>query len=243
MELLGVARTVRRHWMVAIVGLVLAVGLAYVTYTNRAPSPFTSTTTLLVTQPGLLYGTTSEANPTGLYPYAYLYAQIAQGDKIRTAIKAPPGSITTAVATTGAFGSGNPLPFLFLTAKAPTSAGARSLAAAATQALREYVTSGQELSHVPKGSRVLLDVVTAAPAGEQVGARRRVVILPGVVFLTVILVALGVMFGLENVSQAPEEARSGSKPTQHRRWLPGAETDGLETLEPTAIRGGFRRRT
>jgi hypothetical protein len=129
-----------------------------------------------------------------------------------------------------------------VTAKAGTAAGAHSLAAAATQALRSYVTRGEELSHVPPAKRVTLEIVSAATAGEQMAARRRVVILPGVVLLTVILVTLGIIFALENVSQSPEEQGLRSQPAQPRRWAPGTTTEGLEALEPAAARGGLRRR-
>ena len=108
MELREVARVVRERWILAVCGLLLATGLAYLTYVSRTPSPYASTTMLFVTQRG--YGFSNGVNGGQLVGNAYLYAQFAQSDRTRRAIGAEPNSIFAAVVTSGAFGSGIPSP-------------------------------------------------------------------------------------------------------------------------------------
>ena len=251
MELRDLAGIVRRRWLVALVGLVLAIGLGFVTYLKRSDNSYTSTTTVFVTQQGFPFAspTTSGTgvNPGELSTLAFLYAQIAQSDSILRSIGAPFNSISATVATSGAFGSGNALPFINLTGTATTAGEAQQLATSVTSALRRYVIAGEQAANTPAGQRVDLQVLNAAPRGKPVAARTRVVILPGVVFLTVILVFLGFIFMLENMSK-PRETKVEPRPADElaRGVSPvrvGGGSESAELIDPRAGRSGLLRRT
>ena len=243
MELREVARVVRKHWILAICGLLIAAGLAVVTYIGRTPSPYSSTTTLFVTQKG--YGFSNGVNGGQLISNAYLYAQVAQGDLVRREIGAKPKSIVAGVVTSGAFGTGNPLPFVQLAAQADTAAHAEALAAAATKALQRYVAEGQAALHTPESLRAQIQVLNAPTPGKRPAARTRVVIMPAIVFLTVILLSLGAIFAIENLSTTTGSIDSrllvDSKAGTRSRWSALPSNGESETVHSAPTATSLRR--
>ncbi len=168
MDLQEVTRTIRRHWIIAVLGLALAVGLGALTYTARGKSKYTSTATLFVRQGKFPYaGSISNAAANdNLTNLAFLYAQIAQSDVIRETIGAPPNTLAASVVTSGAFSSGVSLPFLDIAAEDYSPAGAQRRAQATVSALRRYVLQGELSAGTPVSSRVSLQEITAAQPGK-----------------------------------------------------------------------------
>ena len=248
MELRDVFGIVRRHWIVALVGLVLALGLGVATYAARGKQKYSSTATLFVTQGRSAIASAGNAtgNPTDLAGFAYLYAQIAQSDLIRNSIGAPPDSIGASVVTSASFGTGTPLPFLNISGQAYTAEGARLRAEAAAAALRSYVRKGEVTAGTPVGSRINLEEISAAYPGAPEAARTRVVILPLVVVITVLLLTLGLIFLIENVTRPRSVQDVGphadardvqtDEPVRRRsNWMQG----GSGRAEQGSTRGGF----
>jgi hypothetical protein len=252
MDLRRVAHIVRKHWIVASIGFVLACGLGVATYLASPKTKYSSTATLFVTEPGFPFASPASGavypNQLGNFTnLAYLYAQIAQSDQIRRAINAPLNSITANVVTSGAFSTGTPLPFLDISAQGKSPSDSQRLAEAATAALRTYIISGEAASHAPRSARVTLQQINAPAPGQAVHQRTRVVLLPAVVFLTVLLLTLALIFILENARQ-PEAAAvgdglKGGDSVSRRAWTRGTAEDD-ETLEQAEMPRGatWRRR-
>jgi hypothetical protein len=248
MELREIVQAVRKHWIVASIGFVIACGLGVTAYQFRSDSQYTSTSTIFVTQRGFPYASSTQAG-TGVDPgllsaLAYAYSQLAESDAIRRSIGAPINSIRGAVLTTGSFSTGNPLPFIQITGVAKTASGAQVLATAATRALQRYVQSGQSAAATPPSERVQLQVISAPLPGKPVAARTRVVILPGVVFMTILLATLGFIFILENASRRPEavtkDDRGPGDSPAHGNW---PQHEPVERLAAEASSGSaFLRR-
>lgn len=241
---------VRKRWILAACGLLLATGVAYFAYVARTPSPYTSSTLLFVTQRGYGFssaGSTQGADGAQLITNAYLYAQFAQGDQIRRAIGAQPDSIFATVVTSGFGGSGSPLPFIELTAKAKTADGAKALALASTRALQQYVAAGQAAAQTPAPQRSRLQILNAPSPAERVATRTRVAIMPAIVFLAVILVTLGAIFALENLSHATAAAGSrqwfASRADVDARLRARGSIGESEIVHSGAPEGSFRRRS
>lgn len=199
----------KRFKRVAIGGTVAAVILAILAYGTPGPHGLTphgsvtwqSQAELLLTQDSTAYG---RANPqaitTGIAGYinglSPLYAQIANGDAVQSAIRASkiPGVVT------GAEGidplTGNYTPWFTLTATAPTAADATRLSARAVTALQNYLLHTQDATNVPESQRISLQVVRGGlPATIAASPKPTIAIL---VFLALISGTIIVMFSLEN---------------------------------------------
>ena len=252
MELRELGRVIRKRWVVALIGLALAIGLAVLTYENGPARKYTSNATVFVTQAGFPFAnppsTGASVNGAQLTSYAYLYSQIAQSDAIRAEIGAPLNAITATPLTTGAFGTGEGLPFIGLTVTASSPHEAQFLATHLTLALNRYIVDGENANHTPTTERVQLQTISAPQPGKAVASRRRVVILPAVVFITIILLTLGLLFMLENWSRREEEGApeyeqraagstpgaAGSTPGRSR-WITGrpSVSDRVESKQPS----------
>jgi hypothetical protein len=243
------AQIIRKRWLIAAIGVVLAIALGIAAYAARAGSQYTSTTTLFVTQPGFPFtGPSTSANGSSVDPgqlsnFAYLYAQLAESDAIRLSIGAPPNTINATVITSGAFSTGNALPFIDITGVGQTAAGAQARSKAATRALQQYIRAGQAAANTPHSQRVQLRVINAAEPGKPIAARTRAVILPGVVFMTVILLTLGLIFMLENLSRPAQPARGEVQVEERSRRSPSWADLPVEQVESgSSGRGGLLRR-
>ena len=106
----------------------------------------------------------------------------------------------------------NPLPYINLSGFATTQAGAVALANAGARALDDYIVGQQQANGIPKSKRVLAEVVSSARSASVSTARKKTT--PVVVFLTVLLAAIGLAFVLENLRpriralEAEEEQRA-----------------------------------
>lgn len=150
-------------------------------------------------------------NPINDPSQLFVYAQLLQSDQIRRQIRAPINAIAANVVTTGAFSTGNALPFLAITATAPSSTGAQALAARAAAGIQRYVSVGQVAAQTPAAARVSLTLVNAPLPGKPVTTRTRVVVLPGIVFITVLIATLGLLLVLENLARPDETAKSSQQ--------------------------------
>jgi len=91
----------------------------------------------------------------------------------------------------------NPLPYIDLSGFSTTPAGAVALANAGAKALDDYIVGQQQANHVPKSRRVEAQVVSSARSAIVSAPRKKTT--PIVVFLTVLLAAIGLAFVLENL--------------------------------------------
>jgi hypothetical protein len=241
MELREVLRIVRKRWLIALVGAMLAIVAAYETYAHRAAAQYQSTSTVFVAQgryPVVAASAPNGANLTGL---ALLYSQIAQSDLIRNAVHARPNAISAGVITSGPNGTGSALPFFTITATANSGTGAQVLAEAATTAVQQYV-AGSQPGRTSPSNRISLQVVTPPAVGTALSTRTRVVLLPFVVLLTILLVTLGVIFLLENLSRTPQagiESGQAAEGPGRSRWLEGAGGGGA--AQASSIQSGLAR--
>jgi capsular polysaccharide biosynthesis protein len=194
MELREVVNIVRRHRVIAVVGVLLAIVLSAATYVVSQNGKYSSSATIFLTEQGFPYSSpaTGAGYPQQLGNFANLasiYAQIVQSDAIRLSIGAPLNSITANVVT--AASTGTTLPFLDITATGSSPSQALHRVKAASAALRRYISAQERAAHAPAAARVTLHEVNAPLPGVPLQTRTRVVLLPGVVALTVLLATLG----------------------------------------------------
>jgi hypothetical protein len=91
----------------------------------------------------------------------------------------------------------NPLPYIDLSGFSTTPVGAVALANAGAKALDDYIVRQQQANHVPKTRRVVAEVVSSATSAIVSAPRKKTT--PIVVFMTVLLAAIGFAFVLENL--------------------------------------------
>jgi hypothetical protein len=187
----------------------------------RQSETWGATTTLFLTQPGFPYGYTilpyAEAGKTvpggaaGTQPVplyatpatfaqvAVYYAPFAQSDAFRALLRSrtPIRGIVQAqsVQQTGSYNT--PLPYINMTAYAANAGDAKTLANTAGTAFRDYIVGLQNANKIPAGKRVDIQVISRAHRALLSAGRRKTT--PIVVFLTVLLAAIGLAFVLENL--------------------------------------------
>ena len=174
-----------------LLGLILALLASYQVgpsgIKKRGTSVYSSTSSVLVTQPGFPEGrsvfpatppptSTSEtgevvvtppnrlefADPGRFPNLAELYAQLATSDQVRTRIKSQPNPAQiTALAMPNASGS-QILPVIQFTTTAPNAEGALSLNKETADALRGLIADQQAENKVPSNQRIELPTLNAA---------------------------------------------------------------------------------
>jgi len=222
-ELFG--RVIWRHKVVVLIGLVLAVGLAFLSYvrvdrhgiTYRDAETWVSYETVSVTQAGFTEGrlNATGAEPSRLTLLAVLYSKYVDADGVRNRIW-PNGShgesIEAAPVQTAQGGSSSLLPLISIAAFSHDAAKAQHLATRTTEALMGYIARRQDDASVPTAQRVELQPVKRALSNKPVLWQGRSKALPIVIFLTALIAAIALAFILENlnpriaaVSDAEEE--------------------------------------
>jgi hypothetical protein len=147
-----------------------------------------------------LLGTRQFADPTRFPSLAVLYAYLAMSDPVkRIILRSGPveGSVVASPVVSTQSGYGTTLPLVAISGTGPTPQAAVSLTIRATNAFRSFLEQQQAGNQIPAQNRVLLTVITKADPPQLVAGRSKT--LPIVVFVTVLLAVLGLVFMLENV--------------------------------------------
>ena len=247
MDLRLYSRVLWRFRLLVAVGLVLACLLSFLSYASlsfaggsptlkyRQPQTWRATVVLFVTQRGFPYGysvlPTNVQTPGGVTPtnfgspgwFASLarnYAPFVQSDpftamlKHRTKIK---GTVNAQAAVDSHNAS---QPYIDLNAFAATQPDAMRLGNTAASVFRQYIVQQQVANRIPAKKRVVLQVITSANKHNTTLAAGRKKTTPIVIFLTVLLAAVGLAFVLENlrprVRSLPSD-EEGQQPVAARR--------------------------
>ena len=230
MDLRSAAEAIRSHRRVAYVGVGLAFLLSILAFAKpvadvpplepREPVEYESTVRLFITQPGFPWGRsvlrvieeqTVEGDPSRFAALALLYAQLANSAVIQREVvldgeRLPDIETSEVVATvvpTSEF-STNPLPLIDITALHTSADGSQQLARDTAIELRNYVVKGQTEAGTPESERIVLLQIDAADPGEAVGTP--VLSLPVIVFTTIVLLTLGLIFTLSNLERTTRGA-------------------------------------
>lgn len=204
---------VKRYKRLSIGGALLGVTLAVLAYGTpslshgfptvvpRGSVTYESDAQLLITQPTGLYGRLAPNASGQLQDPAYMstlspiYAGIATGDAVQSAIRA--SKIPGKLAASGGVdpNTGNYLPFVNLVATGPTTRDAVALSKIAIASLQAYAARMEAASSVPTNERIYLEVVKT---GRPVLASGHKVMIPILVLVAVFTGLITVLFSLEN---------------------------------------------
>jgi hypothetical protein len=232
MELRSIAEAIRCHKRIAIIGAVAAIVLAFFAFARidmenvppleRRDGPdYQSTVRLFITQAGFPWGRSAlryttekqgtppvlEGDPDRFATLAVLYSQIANTDRIlgqvgldgKKLIDIPEATVVTSVVNASRF-SENPLPLIDIIGTHSTALGAQSLARQTASGLRSFLAANQRNSGIPANERIVLQVIDPAEKGRAIGGGS--ITLPVLVFLTVALLTLAVVFIRHNLHSA-----------------------------------------
>lgn len=147
-----------------------------------------------------LLGTKQFADPTRFPSLAVLYAYLAMGDPVKKImLRHGPvkGKIIASPVISTQSGYGTTLPLVAISGTGTTKRAAVALTIRATNAFRRFLAEQQASNKIPPQNRVLLNVISKAEPPTLVKGRSKT--LPLVVFITVILAVLGLVFMLENM--------------------------------------------
>jgi hypothetical protein len=228
------ARVIWRFRLLVVTGLLLACGLAFLSFFNvssagvryRQSEIYKSSTMVLLTQRGFPWGrtltpdTVDASRFTALAPF---YAQLANGDEVRALVRrsGPLNGIFTATPVLDETSTPRQgLPFISVDAFASTGPGAVRLSRRVTKAFQTFLGRNQRAARIPTNQRVVVQVVNQARKAKLVEGRK--LTLPIVVFLTVMIATLGLAFLLENLrprlrqlpAETSEEAASATRARQ-----------------------------
>jgi hypothetical protein len=205
-------RVIWRFRLVVGVGLILAIILAGVSYLKisfhggkpsisyRQSQTFKATTVLALGSANAPVGspaTFMTNNPTGFATQAFIYANLARSDTVERMARR--GGLTGSVISSPTIDQTTRviLPFVEITALADSALGAVTLANRDADALRTYVRDQQDTGATPSGLRVSLTPVERATGASIWVGRKKTT--PIVIFLTVLIAAIGLAFILENL--------------------------------------------
>jgi hypothetical protein len=275
MELRSIAEAIRCHRRIAIVGALAAVLLALVAFIRidfanfpalerRNGPDHESTVRLFITQEGFPWGRSAlryttekegqppvlEGDPDRFATLAVLYAQIANSDQIlgkvgldgKNIIDIPEAKVVTGVVPASQF-SETPLPLIDIIATHKSPEAAQSLARQTARHLRAFIAANQRGSAIPQKERVVLQVIDPAEKGRAVGGGS--LTLPVLVFLTVAMLTLAVIFIRHNLEKpvaqirSLEVAESAPAPPRAITEAPSAAAAAAAAAgQPAAVRSG-----
>jgi hypothetical protein len=203
----------RFRWLV-LLGLILAIALAVLSVAKvsshglsyRKHQVWQSSTTVLITQRGFIWGRTvvpptaggATGGPGWLSGLTGLYAQFANSDQVKTLMLRDGASKdwTLTAAPVIPSGSSSALPVIALAGLAYTPAGAVRATLVGRTAFLQYVKSQQAQAAIPNNERVDLQVLQNVTPPVVVQPRKKTLAI--VVFLAVMTAAIGLAFVLEN---------------------------------------------
>lgn len=240
MNLAYTKQVLSAHRWAVVIGLVLALLAAVFVYgrpglgsggptlTARTPQVWKSSSVLFLTQKGFPWGRADAAasgtDENRFSDLAVLYAQLATSDPVlaRAGVgDTYKGDITAepVIYEIGRFNTPVVLPMVRLSATANTPAAASTWAQRVSQALREYVASGQVGAKIKRNQRVLIQSSRAAEEPTLVSGPSKA--LPIVVFVVLLGLVLMSVFGYHNYrtnSAIPES--QGPRPLEEARAAP-----------------------
>ncbi len=182
-------------------GVLLGAALAILSYgrpglshgapslTPRAADEWQSEAQLLITQTGFPYGRAGYEHVGTLASLSPVYATFANGSTVQAAIRQRgeqlgiSGSVQASEAWNVATSVG--LPFVNLTATAPTQTGAVQLVSGAASILQAYVAAQQQAARIPPAARIQLPIVKAGVGTKLVKGPKLSV--PILVFMAVLI--------------------------------------------------------
>jgi hypothetical protein len=208
------ARVLWRHRIVACIGGVLAVVLAFLSIVRvgtagisyRDKQEWVSYQTMLVTQPGFTEGA---LNPTGaqesrLTLLAVLYSQFVTADAVTHRVwpHGPHGERVDAapLLTLPGSSAASALPIVSIAAFSEAPARAQDLAARTAATLASYIKVRQAKAHLPIRQRVVLSPIAQAKSNTPTLWQGRKKTLAIVIFMTVWIATIGLTFVLENLN-------------------------------------------
>ena len=222
-------RVLWRFRLIVAAGLALGVLLALLSYTRvsfaggkpslsyRQAETWKSNTELFLTQGGFPWGRTvlpinTQETPTGtqILPsnfadpsrfreLAQYYALFANSDEVRRLIASRTKNFVGTVTARPEYDpiSNFPLSFVQIQWVGPTARDASTLANEAARAFKDYLTRKQADAGIPPAQRVQVQINNRARNASLLAGRRKTT--PVVIFLTIMLAAIGVAFILENL--------------------------------------------
>ena len=227
MDLRLYLRVIWRFRLIVAAGFVLALFLSMSSYYtigfkgghpslgHRQDETWQATTVLGLTQGGFPWGRTvvpynpqsspsgtivpsNFADPNRFTGLASYYAHIANSDPIHAAVhritgRKLRGTVTAAPVIDGTYVQ----PFMQFTGLGPTASAAMTYANAGADAFRNYLISQQQANGIPPQQRVALATTNRAKTAALFAGRRKTT--PIVIFMTVLLAAIGLAFILENL--------------------------------------------
>lgn len=226
-------RVIWRFRGLVVAGLALAVLLAVASVAKldgsglsyRAPETFESKTTLFVTQSGFPWGrsvlpvtTTPQggavsqyADTTRFSSLAILYSHLANGNEVDALLRrgGPLGGTFTAAPVPSDDGNGF-IPFIDITAHAPSDAGARRLAARAAAGLETYISNLQGANRIKASDRIQLRLV-GGPTQATVFEGHKLT-KPAAIFMLLAMLTIGIAFLLENLRPSGSAAAAVHMP-------------------------------
>jgi len=215
MDLKLITRVIARFKTLVVVGVVLGLSLALLSYVRvelshgkptfvyRNHEHWGSVTRLLVTTPGFTVGSTNPATTdveTRLPSLATVYASFVTSDEVRR-LMLEHGRIrgaVDAIALPAGPNSSAVLPIVSISAVGFTPRDALELGNNAAGALRTYVDLQQQRTGVPKNQRIQLRVLNKAGSLKLIQPRSKT--LPIVVFFAVMFATIALAFALENAN-------------------------------------------
>jgi hypothetical protein len=262
MDVMLFLRVLWRYKWLTLGGVLLGAALAVLAYGQpsfsggkptivpRGAEVWESQSELLITQPSFPYGRADEqftggstgapAVPVGdvnhMAALGPIYAALGRSDTFLRRIHKltpVPGKVTASdVADPN---TGSLLPFVLLTATAPSSTDASTLAKTAATALPAYIARDQAAAGIQPAVRVQLQIVRHGSQPQLVQGHKPTI--PLLVFVAVTLAATSLAFILENARRRSEETSSVAAPSAEVAPS-GALTHapiGTAALTPTTV--------
>jgi len=184
----------KRFWKIVLGGLVLAIALAALAHMHRSVS-YESQAEALITappQPPLVKG--QPPTPANTAGDAAIYVQFANADAIQNQLRSIPGEVLASEITDPSDGAD--LPFVALTATAPTPQDAVALVQKTFSVLTTYIGQQQAADGVAVGQRATLRVIASGNPPKLAGGSSATV--PLLIFVAVLGAAIAIAFMLEN---------------------------------------------
>lgn len=220
----------RRFWKIVLVGFVLAIALAFLSY-GRGSVTYESQAEALITQQSFPYGRAAApggANAAGsvllgspgvLSGLSPVYAQLANSDQIqKTVLKQAKVAGTITASGVNDPATGFSLPFLQLVSTAPTAAGAATLAQLEFNVLAKFITQQQANAGIPANDRVQLVLIENGNPPKIAGGRSASI--PMLVFVAVLGAAIAIAFFKEK-SDPQTAAKLGRVPAGQPQFAHG----------------------
>ena len=237
MDLQLYVRVLWRFRLLVLVGLTLALTLAFFSYVRlqldgispsfayRESQVWQSEGTLLVTQRGFPWGRSVDeyvragssedaplvprfADPSRFSNLAILYSQLATSDAVE-AIALRDGPLPGTLGASALLNTEDaPLPLIKITGVATSSEGAVSTARRGIDAFQEFLRTEQARNNIPSPERVAIEVVQEPEGALLVEPRRKTRAI--VIFIAVMVAVVGLAFILENMRPLHPRVRAVS---------------------------------